>query len=103
MEITEVAEIQRVFIFDIGGSHTFRTIYTDGRSHPKNLERPTTAIDRPVRRRLVDTVGYNEVSDRSRCRAAHRPASHHREVHATDQYDSHEVTIDDPGAYTKPW
>ena len=37
-EITEIPELQRVYIFDIGGPHTFRTIYTDGRSHPKNLE-----------------------------------------------------------------
>jgi hypothetical protein len=37
VEIVEMAELQRVFIFDIGGPHTFRTVYMDGRSHPDHL------------------------------------------------------------------
>src|SRR5688572_11240592 len=36
-EIVELPEMQRIYIFDVGGPHTFRTIYMDGRSHPKNL------------------------------------------------------------------
>ena len=55
--------MQRVYIFDIGGPHTYRTIYMDGRTHPANLtpsyyghsigwwEGDTL---------VVDTIGFNE-------------------------------------------
>ena len=36
-EFVENTEAQRIYIFDVGGPHTFRTIYLDGRPHPKNL------------------------------------------------------------------
>jgi hypothetical protein len=38
VEILEVPELQQVFIFDLGGPHSWRTIYLDGRSHPADLE-----------------------------------------------------------------
>ncbi len=38
VEILEVPELQQVFIFDLGGPHSWRTIYLDGRSHPTDLE-----------------------------------------------------------------
>ena len=31
-------ELQRLYIFDVGGPHTWRTIYMDGRTHPEDLE-----------------------------------------------------------------
>ncbi len=37
VEMVELPELQRVFIFDIGGPHTYRTIYMDGRSHPADF------------------------------------------------------------------
>ena len=37
VEMVELQELQRVFIFDIGGPHTYRTIYMDGRSHPADF------------------------------------------------------------------
>ena len=33
-EILEVPELERIFIFDIGGPHTFRIIYMDAAAHP---------------------------------------------------------------------
>ncbi len=56
-------DLQQFIIFQTGGPHSFRTIYMDGRSHPKDLapsyyghsighfEGDTL---------VVDTVGYNE-------------------------------------------
>jgi hypothetical protein len=38
VEILEVPELRQVFIFDLGGPHSWRTIYMDGRSHPDDLE-----------------------------------------------------------------
>src|SRR4029079_16343795 len=37
VEIVDLPEAQRVYIFDIGGPHTYRTIYMDGRTHPADL------------------------------------------------------------------
>ena len=36
-ELVELREQKVAYIFDIGGPHTFRTIYMDGRKHPENL------------------------------------------------------------------
>jgi hypothetical protein len=107
-EILEVPALQRVFIFDIGGPHTFRTIYVDGRSHPKNLvpsyyghsigwwEGDTL---------VVDTVGYNEGFWIDRGVAPHTDQLHTVEKFTRTEYAAmrYELTIDDPGAYTKPW
>jgi hypothetical protein len=107
-EITEIPELQRVFIFDIGGPHTFRTIYTDGRSHPKDLvpsyyghsigwwEGDTL---------VVDTVGYNESFWMDRGVAPHTDALHTVEKFTRTDFNviRYDMTIDDPGAYTQSW
>ena len=36
-EIVEAPDLQKVFIFDIGGPHTFREILRSRKPHPKNL------------------------------------------------------------------
>src|SRR5690606_34900098 len=38
VEFVELEELGRLYIFDIGGPHTFRIVYMDGRSHPQDLE-----------------------------------------------------------------
>ena len=58
VEIVELSEAKRIYIFDIGGPHTFKTIYMDGRSHPNsptptaygNSTTGTRATSRIVRR-----------------------------------------------------
>ena len=86
VEFVELDELQRVYIFDIGGPHTWRTIYMDGRSHPAKPEADLLrSFDRLVggrhagrrHRRLQRVVLVG-----SRRLAAHRAAAHHREVHA---------------------
>src|SRR4029453_3199861 len=37
VDFVTIPELQRIFIIDIGGPHTFRTIYMDTASHPVNL------------------------------------------------------------------
>ena len=107
-EILEVPEIQRVFIFDIGGPHTFRTIYTDGRSHPKDLQ--PTYYGHSIGwwegdTLVVDTVGYNEGFWIDRGAAPHTDQLHTVEKFTRTDKNAirYDVTIDDPGAYTKPW
>ncbi len=108
VEFVELPELQRIYIFDVGGPHTFRTIYMDGRTHPKDLapsyyghsigwwEGDTL---------VIDSTGFNEsfwldrrgIPHTEQLRTLERLT---RTNQATIEYT---VTIDDPGAYTKPW
>jgi hypothetical protein len=85
-----------------------RQVFTDGRDHPKDLN--PTWVGHSVGHwegdtLVVDTVGFN---DRSWLDLQGRP--HTENMHMTERYRradlGHleiETTIDDPGAYTKPW
>jgi len=108
VEFTELPELGRVFIFDIGGPHTFRTIYMDGRSHPDNLSPSNYGHsigwwegDSLV----VDTVGFNEDFWLDR-----RGLPHTEQLHTVERFNrtnkttiEYKITIEDPGAYTKPY
>jgi hypothetical protein len=108
VEIVELPEISRIFIFDIGGPHTFRTVYMDGRSHPRDLtpsyyghsigwwEGDTL---------VVDTVGFNEGFWIDRGQLPHTEKLHLIERYTRTALDSmrYELTVDDPGAYTAPF
>ena len=107
-EIVEMRDLQRLFIFDIGGPYSFRVIYMDGRAHPKDVEPTYTGHsvghwegDTLV----VDTVGFNEGSWIEAEGFPH--TDHLRLVERFTRADfntlKYEVTVDDPGAYTKPW
>ena len=73
VEFVDLPEMQRVYIFDIGGPHTFRTVYMDGRSTRRTSRPPITATRSAggkATRCVVDTIGYNEGfwMDRAACR-----------------------------------
>ena len=62
VEILEMTELKQIFIFDIGGPHTWRTIYMDGRPHPADLE--PTYYGHSIGKwegdtLVVDSIGYN--------------------------------------------
>lgn len=62
VEILDLPELQQVFIFDLGGPHSWRTIYMDGRPHPDDLE--PTYYGHSIGKwdgdtLVVDSVGYN--------------------------------------------
>jgi hypothetical protein len=107
-EIVDLPELGRAFIFDIGGPHTFRTVYMDGRPHPEDLT-PTYyghsigSWDGDTL--VVDTVGFNERSWIDTQGLLHTDRLHQIERFTRVDFDSleYEVTIDDPGAYTEPW
>ena len=108
VEILELPELQRVYIFDIGGPHTYRTVYMDGRSHPAD-EAPSHyghSIGWWEGDTLViDTTAFNEGFWLDRRGAPHTEKMHTverltRKDAATMHY---ELTIDDPGAYTAVW
>ena len=107
-EFVDMPETKTIYIFDVNGPQTFRVIYLDGRQHPKDLtpsyyghsighwEGDTL---------VVDTVGFNEKFWMERQGAPHTDRLHLIERFTrTDSLNMKiEITIDDPGAYTRPW
>ena len=107
-EIVELRELERVYIFDIGGPHTYRTVYMDGRTHPANFS--PTFYGHSIGwwegdTLVIDTVGYNEGFWMDRDGLPHTDKLHTVErLTRTDAAAlKFELTVDDPGAYTKPW
>ena len=107
-EFVEVPDQQRIFIFDVGGPHTFRTIYMDGRAHPKDLV--PSYYGHSIGRwegdtLVVDSVGFNESFWWDR-----RGLPTTEQLHFVERFTRidarnmrYEFTVDDPGAYTKPF
>jgi hypothetical protein len=107
-EIVDLPDIKRVLVLDIGGPHSFREIYMDGRAHPKNLT-PSYyghSVGRWEGETLViDAVGFNEKFWMSRDGLPHTDQLHLIEKFTRTDFNTlkYEVTVDDPGAYTAPW
>jgi hypothetical protein len=108
VEIVEFPELQRTYIFDIGGPHTYRTIFMDGRPHPKD-PKPSYyghAVGHWEGDTLVvDSVGFTE---RVWIDREGNPTTN--KLHLIERFTrtdmntlKYEVTVDDPGAYTAPW
>lgn len=109
-EIVDLPDIQRVLIFDIGGPHTFRTIYMDGRPHPVGKDLVPSYYGHSIGRwegdtLVVDTVGFNEGNWIEAEGLMHTDLYHQIERFTRADFNTlkYEVTVDDPGAYTAPW
>jgi len=96
-----------VFLFE-GNTHSYRQIFMNRTTHPKDLN-PTWFGDSIGRwdgdTLVVDTVGFN---DRFWFDFAGRP--HTEQLHTVERYRrtdlgtlEEEVTVEDPGAYSKPF
>jgi hypothetical protein len=108
LEILDLPDLERIYIFDIGGPHTFRTVYMDGREHPENMSpsyygHSTGSWDGDTL--VVDTVGFNERFWMNRDGLPHTDRLHLIERLSRPDFDTlnYDVTIDDPGAYDAPW
>ena len=108
VEFTDFPEIGRMYIFDIGGPHTFREIFMDGRGHPDNP--PPSNYGHSIGwwegdTLVVDTVGFNEDFWLDR-----RGLPHTEQLHTIERFTrtnkntiDYKLTIDDPGAYERPF
>ena len=106
---TQYVQTPKVLLMLIEGNiHSFRQIFLDRTAHPKNLE-PLWYGDSIGQwdgdTLVVDTVGFN---DRFWFDMAGHP--HTTQLHVVERYHRRDygnmdikVTIDDPGAYSKPW
>jgi hypothetical protein len=98
----------RIYIFDEGGPHTFRTVYMDGRTHPKNIQ--PSYYGHSVGwwegdTLVVESTGFNE-----RFWFERRGLPHTESMRTLERFTrlsalgmKYEVTVDDPAVYTKPW
>jgi hypothetical protein len=107
-QLLEDRELERFYIFETGGAHSFRTIYMDGRAHPGNLSptyRGHSVGQWEGDTLVVDTVGFNE-----RVWIDNLGVPTTEQLHTIERFTRtdfstirYEITIDDPGAYTAPW
>jgi len=110
MEIIQLLEQKRIVMTFEGATHIWREIYLDGRSHPSGDALNPTYLGHSVGHwqgdtLVVDVVGFNEATWIDYSGHPHTDLLHvveklTRRAKNTLHY---EVTIDDPGAYTKPW
>ena len=108
VEFVEIEPLKKLYIFDIGGPHTYRTIYMDGRSHPADFE--PTNYGHSVGwwegdTLIVDTVGYNEDFWFGRRGLPHTEELHtvERFTRSNERFIDYRITIDDPATYDGPF
>jgi len=108
VELLNVPGSDRIFLFMTGGSHSFRVIYMDGRTHPGSPE--PSYFGHSIGwwegdTLVIDTVGFNEGAWMDRYGMPHTDRLHMLERVTRLDFNTlnYEVTIDDPGAYTARW
>jgi hypothetical protein len=108
VEFVDLPELQRMYIVDLGGPHTLRIIYMDGRPHPRDPV--PTYYGHSVGRwdgdtLVIDTVGFNEKFWMDRVGLPHTEKLRMIERVTRVDFDNlrYEVTVDDPGAYSAAW
>src|SRR6187399_1296783 len=109
-EIIQLPEQKRIIMIFEGATHIWREIFMDGREHPKGDALNPTYLGHSVGRwegdtLVIDVVGFNEGTwidyyGHPHTRLLHVVERIARPDKATLRY---EATIDDPGAYTRPW
>lgn len=100
----------RIVVIFEGGAHVWREIHMDGRPHPAAANLTPTYFGHSVGHwdgdtLVVDTVGYNE-----KTWIDYNGHNHTEQLHTVERITRpsrdtlhYEVTIMDPGAYSKPW
>jgi hypothetical protein len=107
-EILQLADTKEIMFLTVGSPHSWRVVHMDGRPLPEN-PKPSwygTSVGRWEDDTLViETVGFNEKFWISREGVPHTAQLRTTERIARPKFDTlrYEITIDDPGAYTKPW
>ena len=107
-ELIDMPEMQKIFVIGVGGPHTWRVFYMDGRPHPKDPD-PTfyghSTGHWEGETLVVDSVGFNEKFWLTREGLPHTEAVHLVERFSRPDYNTlrYEVVIEDPGVYSQPW
>jgi hypothetical protein len=113
LQFVEDRNFKRIFVLVGSGNRNFRMIYTDGRSNEGQLRGDS---DNPLYYGrsvgtwqgdtfVVETSGFNEKFWFSNGGLPHTEQLRLTERFSRPDFDTlrYEVTINDPGAYTRPW
>jgi hypothetical protein len=113
IQLVENRDFRRVFLLMGGGNRNFRVIYTDGRKNEGQVGGDHTNplyYGRSVAKWegdtfVMETTGFNEKFWFSNGGLPHTDQLQMVERFTRPDFDTlkYEVTINDPGAYTRPW
>ena len=108
VEFVEIRETGTLYIFDVGGPHTYRIVHMDGRPHPDDLAPSYYGHNVGYwdgDTLVIESVGYNERFWMDRGRTPHTERLRMVERFTRTDFDNmkYEVRVDDPGVYTAPW
>jgi len=108
VEFVDLPDLHRIYILDLGGPHSYRTIHMDMQAHPKGIA--PTAYGHSIGKwegdsLVVDTMSFSEAFWFDRTGLPHTEQLHtvERFTRTDSKTMKYEVTIDDPGAYTATW
>ena len=110
MEIIQLPDQRRIVMIFEGGTHIWREIYMDGRSHPTGNALNPTFLGHSVGRwegdtLVIDVVGFNEHTWLDYFGHPHTDKLHVVERWSRPNKNTlhYEATITDPAAYTRPF
>ena len=110
MEIIQLSEQRRIIMIFEGGTHIWREIYMDGRSHPTGEALNPTFLGHSVGRwegdtLVVDVVGFNENTWLD-----YFGHPHTDQLRVVERFSRpnknilhYEATVNDPATYTRPF
>jgi hypothetical protein len=104
VEFVDLPELHRIFIMDQGGPHTYRTIYMDVKSHPKDLV--PSYYGHSIGHWEGDTlvVDTTNFSDKTTLRGS-GPGLHVIERFSLADGNTlrYQFTVDDPASFVRSW
>jgi hypothetical protein len=110
LAILEQPERQRMFLMSAGGNRNWRLIYLDGRESPQGDDVTPTYFGYSAGKwegdmLVLETVGFNERFWFSNGGLPHTESLKLKERLSRPDFDTlrYEVTVNDRGAYTRPW
>jgi hypothetical protein len=110
LQIVEQPERQRIFVMSGGGNRNWRLIYLDGRPLPTADDGVATYYGNSVAKWEGDTLVVNSTGYNERFWFSNGGLPHTENLKLTEKMSrpdsntlKYEVTVDDVGAYTRPW
>jgi len=110
LQIMEQPDRQRVFVLSGGGNRNWRLIDMDGRALPQSEDVSPTYFGYSAGKWEGDTLVVNSVGYTERFWFTNGGLPHTEFLKLTERISrpdfntlKYEVTVDDPGAYTRPW
>lgn len=110
LQILEDLDRKRIFVMSGGGNRNWRLIYLDGRPLPNLDNASPTYFGTSVGKWDGDTLVLNTVGFNERFWFTNGGLPHTEKLSLVERISrpdfntlKYEVTVDDPGAYTRPW